>query len=127
MGKARKDGPAKPMAVELVGEEYMPRIYANFCQLRTSPYDVSMVFGEMAPGTETQQTEAQKSGKIKGRAKAVIAIPHQMVPGLVQALQTVVRAQKEAQERQRAQQEAALAAGEEVEGPVPPPEKKTVH
>ena len=127
MGKARKDATPKPMAVELVGEEYMPRVYANFCQLRTSPYDVSMVFGEMAPGSEAQQTEAQKSGKIKGRAKAVIAIPHQMVPGLVQALQTVVRAQKEAQERQQAQQEAALAAGKEAGEVVPPTDKKTVH
>ncbi|MEW6358324.1 MAG: DUF3467 domain-containing protein [Planctomycetota bacterium] len=127
MGKARKEDAPRPMTVELVGEEYMPRVYANFCQLRTSPYDVSLVFGEMAPGTEAQQTEAQKTGRIKGRAKAVVAIPHQMVPGLVHALQTVVRAQKEAQERQQAQQEAALAAGEQAEGTIPPPDKKTVH
>ena len=121
MGKARQEGAPKPLAVELIGEEYMPRMYSNFCQLRTSPYDVSLVFGEMAPGTEQQQEEAAKSGKIKGRAKAVIAIPHQMVPGLVQALQTVVKAQQEAMERQRAQQ---TAAGREE---IPAPEKKVLH
>lgn len=123
MGKARQSASPKPMAVELVGEEYMPRIYSNFCQLRTSPYDVSLVFGEMSPGSEQQQEEARKTGKIKGRAKAVVAIPHQMVPGLVQALQTVAAAQKEAQERQRAQQ--AAAQGETQ--PAKPADKKTLH
>jgi len=122
MGKARQEGAPKPLSVELIGEEYMPRMYSNFCQLRTSPYDVSLVFGEMAPGTEEQQAEASKTGKIRGRAKAVIAIPHQMVPGLVQALQTVMKAQQDALERQRAQQ-TATAGKEEI----PPPEKKVLH
>lgn len=125
MGKARQEEGPRPLAVELMGEEYMPRIYSNFCQLRTSPYDVSLVFGEMAPGTEAQQDEASKTGKLKGRAKAVIAIPHPMVPGLVQALQTVIKAHQEALERQRAQQEAA--AKDEPPPRVPAPEKKTLH
>jgi len=109
MGKARgqqqRGQQQRGVQIELVGEEYMPRVYANFCQLRTSPYDVSLVFGEIAPGSETAQQEVAKTGKAQGKAKAVIAIPHQMLPGLIRALQTVADAYQRAQQARAQEQQ----------------------
>jgi len=106
MGKARRTQQQR-ITVELVGEEYMPRVYANFCQLRTSPYDVSLIFGEVAPGNEAAQREAAKTGKVKGKAKAAIAVPHQMLPGLIRALQSVADAYQKALEARMQAQQAA--------------------
>jgi hypothetical protein len=65
----------------------VPRAYANFCAVQNSPFDFTLSFCEMQPPTDRQLREAQTTHVIKAPVRARIAIPVQMVPGLIAALQ----------------------------------------
>jgi hypothetical protein len=65
----------------------VPRVYANFCAIQNSPFDFTLTFCEMQPLNERQVREAQTTHTVKAPVRARLAIPAQMVPGLIAALQ----------------------------------------
>ena len=65
------------------------RIYANYVQVTVSPVDCTLTFCDViGPQSEEEALKMQKTGTLPAPVKAVIAIPTQIVEGLIQALQT---------------------------------------
>ena len=64
------------------------RIYANYVQVSISPIDCTLTFCDViGPQSEEEALKMQKTGILPAPVKAVIAIPTQIVDGLIQALQ----------------------------------------
>jgi hypothetical protein len=64
------------------------RIYSNYVQVTVSPIDCTLTFCDvMGPQNEEEALKMQKTGVLPAPVKAVIAIPTQVVDGLIQALQ----------------------------------------
>jgi hypothetical protein len=64
------------------------RIYANYVQVSMSPIDCTLTFCDViGPQNEEEALKMQKTGYLPAPVKAVIAIPAQVVEGLIQALQ----------------------------------------
>jgi hypothetical protein len=68
-------------------ETETPRVYSNFCAIQNSPFDFTLTFCEMLPPSEKQLREAQTTHLVKAPVRVRLAIPVQMVPGLIAALQ----------------------------------------
>ena len=65
-----------------------PRIYANYVQVSISPIDCTLTFCDvMGPQNEEEALKMQKTGSLPAPVKVVVAIPTQIVEGLIQALQ----------------------------------------
>ena len=65
-----------------------PRIYANYVQVSVSPIDCTLTFCDVVgPQSEEEALKVQKTGILPAPVKAVIAIPTQIIDGLIQALQ----------------------------------------
>jgi hypothetical protein len=65
-----------------------PRIYSNYVQVSVSPLDCTLTFCDViGPQSEEEALRMQKTGTLPAPVKAVIAIPTQIVDGLIQALQ----------------------------------------
>jgi hypothetical protein len=64
-----------------------PRIYANYVQVSASPIDCTLTFCEVVgPQNEEDAIRVQETGVLHAPVKAVIAIPVQILEGLIQAL-----------------------------------------
>ncbi len=64
------------------------RIYANYVQVSMSPIDCTLTFCDViGPQNEEEALKMQKTGYLPAPVKAIIAIPSQVVEGLIQALQ----------------------------------------
>jgi len=64
-----------------------PRIYANYVQVSASPIDCTLTFCEVVgPQSEDDALRVQETGVLPAPVKAVIAIPVQILDGLIQAL-----------------------------------------
>jgi len=64
------------------------RIYANYVQVSMSPIDCTLTFCDViGPQNEEEALKMQKTGYLPAPVKAIIAIPTQVVEGLIQALQ----------------------------------------
>jgi len=64
-----------------------PRIYANYVQVSASPVDCTLTFCEVVgPQSEAEALRVQETGLLPAPVKAVIAIPMQILDGLIQAL-----------------------------------------
>ncbi len=64
------------------------RIYSNYVQVSMSPIDCTLTFCDViGPQSEEEALKMQKTGVLPAPVKAVIAIPTQVVDGLIQALQ----------------------------------------
>ncbi|HSW38486.1 MAG TPA: hypothetical protein VLL97_03240 [Acidobacteriota bacterium] len=64
------------------------RIYSNYVQVSASPVDCTLTFCEViGPQSEEEAQKMQRTGVLPAPVKAVIAIPTQIVDGLIQALQ----------------------------------------
>jgi len=73
-----------------------PRIYSNYVQVTISPLDCTLTFCDvMGPQSEEEALKMQKTGTLPAPVKAVIAIPTQIVDGLIQALQAQRDKQKQ--------------------------------
>lgn len=72
-----------------------PRIYANFCAIQNSPFDFTLTFCEMHPIGEREIEQAQSSHVVRAPVRARLAVPVQMVPGLIAALQENYRLYQE--------------------------------
>ena len=65
-----------------------PRVYANYVQVSISPIDCTLTFCDViGPQNEEDALKMQKTGTVPAPVKAVIAIPTQIVDGLILALQ----------------------------------------
>ncbi len=71
------------------------RLYSNFCAIHHTPFDFTLTFCEVLPPTEKQLREAQASHVVKAPVRARIAVPFQMIPGLIAALQDNFRLYQE--------------------------------
>ena len=64
-----------------------PRIYSNYVQVSASPIDCTLTFCEVVgPQSEEDAIRVQETGLLPAPVKAVIAIPVQILDGLIQAL-----------------------------------------
>jgi len=63
------------------------RIYSNYVQVNASPVDCTLTFCEViGPQSEEDALQVQETGALHAPVKAVIAIPMQILDGLIQAL-----------------------------------------
>ena len=66
-----------------------PRVYANYVQVSVSPIDCTLTFCDViGPQSEEEALKMQKTGVLPAPVKSVIAIPTQIIDGLIQALQS---------------------------------------
>ncbi|MCL2877800.1 MAG: hypothetical protein FWF13_03360 [Acidobacteria bacterium] len=64
-----------------------PRIYSNYVQVSASPIDCTLTFCEVVgPQSEDDALRVQETGVLPAPVKAVIAVPIQILDGLIQAL-----------------------------------------
>ena len=81
---------AEEKPVQIIADHTLqsPRVYANYVQVSTSPIDCTLTFCDViGPQSEEEALKMQKTGTLPAPVKAVIAIPNQVVDGLIQALQ----------------------------------------
>ena len=77
-------------SVQIIADQTLSsqRIYSNYVQVSASPIDCTLTFCEvLGPQSEEEALKMQKTGTLAAPIKAVIAIPTQIVDGLIQALQ----------------------------------------
>ncbi len=84
--KSTKAG--KGIKVDLIpSDELLPsRLYANYVQVGQSPYDFTLRFCDATPISDLKKIVADK-GIHKIPLVAEIAIPFDLMPGLIKALQ----------------------------------------
>ena len=76
-------------AVQIIADPTLssPRIYSNYVQVSASPVDCTLTFCEVVgPQSENDALRVQETGTLYTPVKAVIAIPLQILDGLIQAL-----------------------------------------
>jgi len=71
------------------------RVYSNFCSIQYSPFDFTLTFCEALPITERELKEAASTHVVKAPIKVRLAVPFQMIPGLINALQENFRLYQE--------------------------------
>jgi hypothetical protein len=69
----------------------LPRTYANFCAISHSPFDFTLSFCEVLPLTEKDIAGAESDHVIRAPVRAKVAVPLQVVPNLIAALQEHMR------------------------------------
>jgi hypothetical protein len=67
--------------------EAHPRIYANFCAIAHTPFDMTLTFCEVLPLTEKDLKQAESEHVVPAPVRANIVIPLPLVPNLIAALQ----------------------------------------
>jgi len=73
------------------------RLYANFCAVAHTPFDMTLTFCDVRPLSERDIQNAEASQTVKAPVVARLAIPFGVVPGLISALQEQLRTFQEAQ------------------------------
>jgi uncharacterized protein DUF3467 len=68
-----------------------PRTYANFCAISHTPFDFTLCFCEVLPLSERDIQAAEAEHVVKAPVRAKIAVPLQVVPNLIAALQEHMR------------------------------------
>ena len=86
------------MSFNIVPDESAPapRTYATFCAIQHSPFDFTLSFCEVQPLSEPEVADAQRTGVVKAPVRARLALPVQMIPGLIAALQENFRLYQQA-------------------------------
>ena len=69
----------------------LPRIYSNFCAISHTPFDFTLSFCEVLPLSERDINQAQTEHVVRAPVRAKIAVPLQVVPTLITALQEHMR------------------------------------
>ena len=87
------------------------RLYANFCAVAHTPFDLTLTFCDVRPLSEKDIESAEVSQTVRAPVVARIALPFGVVTGLVSALQEQMRAVQEAQAVQAAQESASWQKG----------------
>jgi hypothetical protein len=73
------------------------RIYANFCAVAHTPFDLTLTFCDVQPLTENDLKSAEHTQVVKAPIVSRLALPFGVVPGLIAALQEQMRAVQNAQ------------------------------
>jgi hypothetical protein len=68
-----------------------PRTYSNFCAISHTPFDFTLSFCEVLPLSEKDISQAQSEHIVRAPVRAKIAVPLQVVPNLIAALQEHMR------------------------------------
>jgi Protein of unknown function (DUF3467) len=87
------------------------RVYANFCAVAHTPFDLTLTFCDVQPLSERDLQAAEATQVVRAPVVARLALPFGVVPGLIAALQEQLRAFHEAQQAQAAQDAAAWPKG----------------
>jgi hypothetical protein len=69
----------------------IPRIYANFCAISHTPFDFTLSFCEVLPLTDHDIHQAEAEHVVRAPVRAKVAVPLQVVPNLIAALQEHMR------------------------------------
>jgi len=80
-----------------VDAERAERLYANFCAVAHTPFDMTLTFCDVRPLSERDVQQAEQSQTVRAPVVARIALPFGVVPGLIAALQEQLRTLQEAQ------------------------------
>jgi hypothetical protein len=67
------------------------RVYTNFCAVSHTPFDFTLTFCEVLPPTEQDLLQAQADQVLRAPVRARVAIPVQLMPNLISALQDHMR------------------------------------
>jgi hypothetical protein len=67
------------------------RVYANFCAVSHTPFDFTLTFCEVVPPTEQDLRQAHEEQVLRAPVRARVAIPVQLMPNLIAALQEHMR------------------------------------
>jgi hypothetical protein len=73
----------------------VPRIYANFCAISHTPFDFTLSFCEVLPLSEKDIHQAQAEHVVRAPVRAKVAVPLQVLPNLITALQEHMRVYSE--------------------------------
>jgi hypothetical protein len=68
-----------------------PRVYANFCAISHTPFDFTLSFCEVLPLSDDDIQQAQTTHVVRAPVRAKIAVPIQVMPNLIAALQEHLR------------------------------------
>ena len=68
-----------------------PRVYSNFCAISQTPCDFTLSFCEVLPLSEKDIQQAQAQHVVRAPVRAKIAVPIQVMPNLIAALQEHMR------------------------------------
>jgi hypothetical protein len=78
------------------------RVYTNFCAVSHTPFDFTLTFCEVLPPTEQDLRQAQADQVLRAPVRARVAIPVQLMPNLIAALQDHMRIYSESFSQQAA-------------------------
>ncbi len=67
------------------------RVYANFCAIAHTPFDLTLTFCEVLPLSEKDLRTAENEHVVKAPVRASVVVPLPMVPNLIAALQEHMR------------------------------------
>ena len=73
----------------------VPRIYANFCAISHTPFDFTLSFCEVLPLSEKDIHQAQAEHIVRAPVRVKVAVPLQVLPNLITALQEHMRVYSE--------------------------------
>ena len=77
--------------------ERSKRLYANFCAVAHTPFDMTLTFCDVRPLSERDVRNAEASQTVHAPIVARIALPFGVVGGLISALQEQLRTFQDAQ------------------------------
>lgn len=67
------------------------RVYANFCAIGHTPFDLTLTFCEVMPLSEKEVREAEQDHIVRAPVRARVVVPLQLVPNLIGLLQEHMR------------------------------------
>ena len=94
--------PTKQLSFTIVPDDQddASRIYANFCAVGHTPFDMTLTFSDVRPLSEDDIRSAEASQTVKAPVVARVALPFGVIPGLINALQEQMKAMQDAQAQQ---------------------------
>jgi hypothetical protein len=94
--------PTKQLSFTIIPDEPgdQPRIYANFCAVGHTPFDMTLTFCDVRPLSEKDIKSAEESQTVKAPVVSRVALPFGVIPGLINALQEQMKAMQDAQAQQ---------------------------
>ena len=94
--------PTKQLSFTIVPADHgeQPRIYANFCAVGHTPFDMTLTFCDVRPLSEQDIKSAEDTQTVKAPVVSRVALPFAVVPGLINALQEQMKAMQDAQAQQ---------------------------
>ncbi len=72
-----------------------PRVYANFCAIAHTPFDLTLTFCEVLPLSEKDLRDAEADHVVRAPVRANVVLPLPLLPNLIAALQEHLRTTSE--------------------------------